>query len=164
MGRQRVIVGFSSRVKLHLSMAIELVNWFGLPNPPLADGGDGNVFVYMGGEQRRVRGDIRYAFRIHKSVKFIHERAFIHCSNLVSVEMHDDVEIIEGWAFSHCTSLRRIKLLGVRVIESGAFYHCPALEDVEFGDKLESIGGSAFEYAALRNIKMPKGTIGDCAF
>ena len=39
--------------------------------------GDGNVFVYMGGEQRRVPGNIRYAFRIHKSVKFIHERAFV---------------------------------------------------------------------------------------
>jgi len=44
---------------------------------------------------------------------------------------------IEKWAFHECISLRRIELLGVKVIADGAFYNCSGLTDVKFGDKLE---------------------------
>ena len=102
------------------------------------DGGDDDVFVYMGGNQRVPR-NVRHV-RVHKSVKIIRRRAFMYCRKLVSIEMHDGVEIIREEAFWCCDSLKRIKLTGVRVIEERAFYACRALEDVEFGNKLKTIG------------------------
>ena len=118
------------------------------------DGGDDDVFIYMGGDQR-VPWDVTHV-RVHKSVKIIRARAFQHYTNLVSIEMHDGVEIIKYRAFFGCRSLREIKLIGVKVIEYMAFYGCTALENVEFGDKLETIGESAFQSTSLRSIKLPK--------
>ncbi len=129
------------------------------------DGGDDNIFVYMGGSvPQRLRYTITHV-RVHKSVKIITTHAFRLCRNLVSVEMHDDVEIIEGKAFYSCHSLRRIKLT-VRVIGMEAFYGCTALTEMEFGDKLETIGDSAFYCCiSLRNIKIPKiRSIGNFVF
>ncbi len=127
------------------------------------EGGNNNVFVYMGGNQRVPR-DVTHV-RVHKSVKIITARAFQQCRNLVSVEMHDGVEIIEWGAFDDCQSLRRIKLPGVRVIEGAAFFNCTALTDV-FGDKLETIGEFVFNHCtSLRIINLPKvRVIGKQAF
>ena len=129
------------------------------------EGGNDDVFVYMGGLiPQHLRETITHV-RIHKSVKIITQGAFFKCRNLVSIEMHDDVEIIENSAFYYCLSLRGIKLPGVRVIEESAFWHCEALADVDFGDKLETIGNSAFSGTALRSIKLPKvRVIGKYAF
>jgi hypothetical protein len=118
------------------------------------DGGDNDVFVYMGGDQRVPR-DVRYV-RVHKSVKVIRASAFCDCEHLVSIEMHDGVEIIEEDAFLGCRSLRSIKLPGVRVIGEMAFDECRALTEVEFGNKLDTIGREAFDRTSLRNIKIPK--------
>ncbi len=128
------------------------------------EGGNNDVFVYMGGNQR-VPMDVTHV-RIHKSVKIIPRSAFEMCRNLVSIEMHDGVEIIEEEAFQDCDTLKRIKLPGVRVIGEDAFNSCTALMDVEFGDKLETIGQYAFlGCTALRSIKLPKvRTIGVNAF
>ena len=128
------------------------------------EGGNNNVFVYMGGSQRVPR-DVTHV-RVHKSVKIITRDAFRGCRNLVSIEMHDGVEIIEAWAFCGCTSLGTIKLPGVRIIGNGAFFQCTALEDVVFGDKLETIGNEAFYCCtSLRSIKLPKiRAIGEGAF
>ena len=116
---------------------------------------DDGVFVYMGGNQRVPRNVTHV--RIHKSVKIITRRAFMHCQYLESIEMHNGVEIIEDQAFYNCISLRGIKLLGVRDIEFGAFNNCIALVDVKFGDKLDRIGEGAFENCnSLSNIKIPK--------
>ena len=121
-----------------------------------ADGGaNDDVFIYTGGDQEVPR-DVTHV-RVHKSVKIITRRAFMHCRNLVSIEMHDGVEMIEEEAFEDCTSLRGIKLLGVRVIGDSAFDSCEALEDVDFGNKLETIGKWAFlRCTSLRSIKLPK--------
>jgi hypothetical protein len=127
------------------------------------DGGNNDVFVYMGGNQRVPR-NVRYV-RIHESVKIIRARVFDGCRNLLSIEMHDGVEIIKEEAFCKCSSLRRIKLTGVRVIERCAFECCRALEDVEFGDELDTIGFNSFSYTAIRNIKLSKvRSIGKWAF
>jgi hypothetical protein len=129
------------------------------------EGGNDDVFIYMGRLiPQHLRETITHV-RIHKSVKIITERAFEDCANLVSIEMHDGVEIIEGYAFFCCRSLRGIKLTGVRVIEDDAFCECTALTDVEFGDELETIGEFAFTSTALRNVKLPKvRNVGKCAF
>jgi hypothetical protein len=128
-----------------------------------ADGGNDDVFIYMGGNQRAPRNVTH--IRIHKSVKIISAWAFNGCRNLVSIEMHDGVEIIETQAFCGCTSLIEIKLPGVRVIREWAFHNCTALESVEFGDKLDAVGFNSFSWTALRSIKIPKvRTIGNLAF
>ena len=129
------------------------------------DGGDNDVFVYMGGLiPEHLRETITHV-RIHESVKIIRRSAFQYCRNLLSVEMHDGVEIIEEYAFRHCRSLRRIKLPGVRVIRKMAFDKCTALESVEFGDELESIGQRAFNGTNLTTINLSKFRfIRVCAF
>ena len=100
-------------------------------------GGNNDVFVYMGGDQRVPR-DVTHV-RVHKSVKIIREYAFRNCINLVSIEMHDGVEIIEQLAFWYCTSLRGVKLPGVRVINTWAFANCTLLNEVEGHNKLKKI-------------------------
>ena len=128
--------------------------------------GDGDeIFVYMGGAQR-VPDLVRRA-RIHISVKIIRRGAFLHRTNLISVEFHDGIEIIEEGAFLWCISLRgSIKLLDIRIIKAEAFYNCKGLTDVEFGNKLETIERCAFyKCISLRNITMPQvRTIGGYAF
>ena len=119
----------------------------------MADDGDDNIFVYLGGEQevpRRVTHAI-----IDPSVKNVRRDAFRYRQRLVSVIFHDGVEAITTYAFCGCISLRRIKLLGVKKIGEGAFRNCTALSDVEFGDRLETIGKFAF-YGCdhLRSIKL----------
>jgi hypothetical protein len=123
----------------------------------MADNGNNNnndVFIYRGGDQEVPR-DVTHAI-VDPSVDNIRRKAFFECRHLVSLEMHDEVKIIERQAIQRCSSLRKIKLLGVRVIESSAFGGCTALEEVEFGDKLETIEDHAFATTSLRRIKIPK--------
>ncbi|KAK1737908.1 leucine-rich repeat domain-containing protein [Skeletonema marinoi] len=134
----------------------------------MADDGDNNVFVYMGGEQV-VPHDVTHVI-IDRSVKIIPERAFEHRRELVSVKFHDGVERIEKYAFRGCKSLRRLnKLAGVREVGQWAFWFCSALTEVEFDDKLEIIGSGAFrDCRSLRKIKVPSvrtieyGAFADC--
>ena len=134
----------------------------------MADGGDNNIFVYLGGNQE-VPAGVTHAV-IDPSVKTVRRRAFFCRRQLVSVVFHDGVEIIEAGAFYKCESLSgRIKLLGVREIEDNPFQHCFALSDVEFGDRLQRIGICAFYHCdSLRSIKLPsvrtvqKGAFGHC--
>ena len=119
-----------------------------------ADGGNNNIFVYLGGEQEWPDGGVTHAI-IDPSVNIVLERAFYRRRQLVSVIFHDGVEIIEDQAFNSCGSLPGIKLSGVREIGEGAFRHCFNLSDVEFGDKLETVGFGAFECCnSLRIIKI----------
>ena len=80
---------------------------------------DGEIFVYMGGDQV-VPERVRRA-RIHKSVKIVRARAFLMCTQLLSVDFHDGIEIIEEYAFHSCRSLRSVKFLGIKFIKEGAF-------------------------------------------
>ena len=128
-------------------------------------GDDGEIFVYMGGNQQ-VPDGVRRA-RIHKSVKIVRARAFYNRRQLISVEFHDGVELIEEQAFYNCRSLcGPMKLLGVKIIKQSAFQFCRELTDVEFSDKLETIELSAFNCCkALKKIGMPSvRTIGKLAF
>ena len=129
-----------------------------------AAGDDGDIFVYMGGDQQVPRG-VRRA-KIHKSVKIVRARAFQYCYHLVYVEFHDGVEIIEQFAFYCCSSLRgAVRLMGIKIIKQAAFYNT-GLTDVEFGDKLETLERSALNSCfKLKNIRIPSvETIGKFAF
>ena len=120
------------------------------------DGGDNNIFVFLGGNQEVPSRVVTHAI-IDPSVKIVRRRAFYRRYVLVSIIFHDGVEIIETEAFYNCESLSgRVKLLGVREIGYRAFDGCLALSDVEFGDRLETIGNRAFRYCnSLRSIKIP---------
>jgi hypothetical protein len=120
------------------------------------DGGDDDVFLYMGGGIPHHLKDTITHVRIDESISFVRLDAFQFCRNLVSVELHDGVDLIEEFAFNDCTSLREINLPGVRVIDHLAFSDCTALTDV-FGDKLETIGHNCFlRCTSLRNINLLK--------
>jgi hypothetical protein len=124
------------------------------------------IFVYTGGEQAVPDGVRRV--RVHRSVKIIPQMAFRfrHSRLIYYVELHDEIDIIERYAFDKCISLRRIKLLGVKVVEFRAFNNCTFLADVEFGNKLEVIEQWAFVHCnSLRSITMPSvRNIGAWAF
>lgn len=93
--------------------------------------------------------------RIHKSVKSIPARAFYYRVVLSYLEFHDEIEIIGVEAFAGCT-LRRVKLLGVKMIKEFAFSDCYDLSDVEFGDQLEKIEYRAFDRCdSLKRIGLP---------
>ena len=125
---------------------------------------NGNIFVYLGGEQE-VPFDITHAI-IDPSVNIVRRWAFEDRGRLISVIFHDGVEIIEEGAFNECVSLRGIKLLGVREIKDEAFRRCYALSDVKFGDKLERIRSGAFNSCiSLRSIKLSSlRTVSQLAF
>ena len=128
-----------------------------------ADGGDDDVFVYLGGDQE-VPMHTTHAI-IDPSVNIVRRWAFANRQQLMSVIFHDGVEIIEEYAFACCESLPSIKLLGVREIQERAFSNCYDLSGVEFGDRLETIGQYAFFNCSLRSIKIPTvGDIEDSAF
>ena len=130
----------------------------------MADG-DGDIFVYLGGEQRVPRHVVHAV--IDPSVKIVRAGAFAYRRQLVSVVFHDGVGIIEHDAFRECESLRRLKkLVGVREIGDRAFQNCVALRVTEFGDNLETVGDSSFFGCDfLSRIKMPTArNIQDWAF
>eukprot|EP00984_Skeletonema_dohrnii_P022645 scaffold11743_cov95-Skeletonema_dohrnii-CCMP3373.AAC.2 len=79
------------------------------------DGGDDDIFVYMGGDQV-VPEDVRRV-RIDKSVKKIPNWAFDCREQLIDVKFHDGIEEIGNWAFSRCYSLKSVRLLGVKLRE-----------------------------------------------
>ena len=87
----------------------------------MAEEGDDEIFVYMGGDQV-VPDDVRRV-RIDKSVKIIPREAFEHRRRLIDVEFHDGIDRIEQRAFAGCQLLRGVKLLGIKIIEAAAFYN-----------------------------------------
>ncbi len=117
-------------------------------------GGDDDIFVYTGGEQR-VPDDVR-RLRIAENVDTIAAAICIECRQLIEVEGHKKIKKIKEYAFSDCPSLRSVmKMTGLVEVEEGAFYDCCALSELDF-DKLEIIGYNAFTGCnSLRSINMP---------
>ncbi len=135
-----------------------------LLNNGVGGGGDDDVFVYTGGEQRVPR-DVKRV-RIAENVDTILAETFQECEQLIEVEGHNKLKKIEECAFWNCPSLRSLtKMQGVIEIERGAFYKCFALSEFDF-DKLEIIGENAFGYcASLTPINLPSvRRVGQCAF
>jgi hypothetical protein len=127
-------------------------------------GGDDDVFVYMGGEQR-VPHDVSRA-KIDESVDTITANAFFNRTELIEVKGHSKLKKIEHGTFQWCRRLRRLmNMNGVQEIEQWAFNGCEALSDMEF-DKLEIIGGGAFSSCkSLRSINLPSiRRVEQCAF
>eukprot|EP00985_Skeletonema_marinoi_P006813 scaffold2992_cov103-Skeletonema_marinoi.AAC.3 len=131
----------------------------------MAEEEDGEVFVYMGGDQV-VPIDVRRV-RIDKSVKIIPEDAFQGRRRLIDVEFHDGVTIIEDRAFHCCVSLRGVKLLGVKIIEYGAFANLAGCLMWNLASSWKKLKRYAFDGCEeLTDLELPDGleTIEQCAF
>ena len=128
--------------------------------------GDDNFmrYVYRGGVSESIPREATHII-VAEDVTIIHERAFFRHPNIVEVICHDKVEKIGEEAFCECPSLRRVIMLGVKIIEDMAFFSCETLEDMECG-KLEIIGRYAFgSCPSLRSVDLPSAKIiGDEAF
>lgn len=74
------------------------------------------------------------------SINCIPENAFIHCSNLQSIEIPNGVETISRNAFNGCISLKNIEFpTSVKTIKQGAFLHC-TLHALEISNNIKEIG------------------------
>ena len=130
----------------------------------LLNDGEGDIFVYTGGDQE-VPHDVRRA-KIDESVDTILARAFYMRTELIEVVGHNKLKKIEHSAFNNCLSLKRLmKMTGVKEIENHAFLDCEALSDAEFVN-LEIVGRGAFGWCkSLKFINMPSvRRVGVCAF
>jgi hypothetical protein len=128
-------------------------------------GGDEDIFVYTGGEQRVPR-DVKRV-RIAENVDTIPANTFEGCEHLIEVEGHNRLKKVEEYVFHSCYRLRRVtKMAGVIEIGNGAFEYCHPLSEIDF-DKLEIIGNHALYYCekSLESVNMPSvRIIGDGAF
>jgi hypothetical protein len=145
-----------SNVKSDRAVAIMMADNQLLNDNDNGDGGvgdDGDIFVYVGGEQQVPR-DVKRV-RIAENIDIILEGRFDGCEQLIEVEGHNKLKIIKEYAFYGCYSLRSAtKMQGLIEIEACAFYNCYALSEMEF-DKLEIIDNLAFCGSSLRSINMP---------
>eukprot|EP00984_Skeletonema_dohrnii_P016761 scaffold7499_cov81-Skeletonema_dohrnii-CCMP3373.AAC.3 len=98
--------------------------------------------------------------RIDESLTVIPALSFSGHPSIEEVDCHDRVKTVKEHAFFYyCRSLRRVIILGVKVVEWEAFYCCAALTDVECG-KLEIIGRCAFGGCeSLGSIILPSAKI-----
>lgn len=75
----------------------------------------------------------------------IHDFAFYHNFNLLSVVIPDNVTGIGNYAFSTCLALEIVNISnGVKYIGDRAFYGCTAIKNIIIPGGVESIGSHAF--------------------
>ena len=121
----------------------------------MADVGDNNFmrYIYRGEEGEVIPREATH-ITVAEGVTFVRAQAFEEHRKIVEVICHDKVEKIEEEAFRCCPNLRRVIMLGVKIVEMMAFEDCDALTDVECS-KLEIIGSEAFsDCSSLRRINL----------
>ncbi|MCM1440967.1 MAG: leucine-rich repeat domain-containing protein [Roseburia sp.] len=129
---------------------------------------------YNGYPVTRIGADCCKGSEIQKAVitdniKYIGNRSFNGCSNLVEVKIQGNnlIEIGE-YAFGGCTNLTNITIPnGVTSIDQYAFYECTGLKSITILSGVISIGLSAFEYCTgLTSVIIQDSVakIGDWAF
>ena len=112
---------------------------------------------------------------ILKACNTIEQRAFVNCTNLISVGETASVISIGYSAFENCSNLTKVDLPKITTIESSAFegtglkdITLPATEEIKSSafrncsnltkvdlPKVTTIGGSAFEGTGLKDITLP---------
>ncbi len=86
--------------------------------------------------------------------------AFLNCTSLWSVEIPSEVTMIGKKAFEGCKSLRRVDILGDKIVTIGseAFMNCESLEDITIPDEVVEIATHTFDGCkSLRNINFGTG-------
>ncbi len=126
----------------------------------MADVGGNNFmrYIYRGEEGEEIPREATH-ITVAAGVTFVRARAFQEHPNIVEIICHDKVEKIEHCAFLGCPLLRRVIMLGVKIVQWDAFFQCTALTDVECG-KLEIIDEGAFGTCkSLGSINLPSARI-----
>ena len=102
------------------------------------------------------------------TVKSIGDEAFIHCSELTSINIPEGLTEIGSSAFKGCSGLTSINIPeGVTIIGSSAFSGCSGLTSINIPEGVTEIGGSAFAFCSgLTSINIPESVtyIGISAF
>ncbi|HBN06405.1 MAG TPA: hypothetical protein DD434_11560 [Bacteroidales bacterium] len=93
------------------------------------------------------------------TVRSIGDRAFYHCTNLLSVNIPNSVIEIGNYAFYHCIGLESVNIPNsVRYISDAAFENCTVLESIIIPNSVTSIGAKAFySCRSLTSIAIPNG-------
>ncbi len=83
---------------------------------------------------------------INENTKFICDKAFESCINLISISIPNSVINIGAYAFKNCTSLNTVILSdNLTKLNVGVFTGCTELSNVTFPDSLDAICKYAFE-------------------
>ena len=105
---------------------------------------------------------------IPESVTTIGKRAFLGCSGLTSVTIPESVTSIGNGAFQDCSSLTSIEIPNrVTSIGEFVFYGCSGLTSVTIPESVTSIGNYAFQNCyGLTSVTIPESvtSIGNAAF
>lgn len=86
--------------------------------------------------------------------------AFLNCTSLWSVEIPSEVTMIGKKAFEGCKSLRRVDILGNKIVTIGseAFLNCESLEEIVIPDEVVELAVYTFSGCkSLRNIEFGAG-------
>ena len=89
----------------------------------------------------------------------ISDYAFMHCSNLMSINISDGITSIGDYAFRDCSNLTSINISdGITSIGDYAFCDCSNLTSINIPNGVTSIGNSAFKScSSLTSINIPDG-------
>lgn len=107
-------------------------------------------------------------FKYFTGIEDLAERAFLECSNLVSIELPASITYIGKNAFTDCINLERIIMpSSIRIIDDAAFARCRNLILNKLPDNIVKMGESVFAYCnKLKLTKLPSRllSIGNWAF
>jgi len=116
------------------------------------------LYIYQGLDNERVPKDVTHVI-VDNSVAIIKAKAFMNCTQLVSVIMGDHVKIIEMFAFFGCCVLRFIRFSKtLAYIGNLGFWGCESLEVLFLPSTVRSIEYEAFVHCqSLRLLILPNG-------
>ncbi|MBR6170424.1 MAG: leucine-rich repeat domain-containing protein [Bacteroidaceae bacterium] len=155
------IIEFSNETRVIDENAFDGTAWY----TNLPDG-----IVYAGKVAYKYKGVMpsNTSISIKEGTLGISNKAFISCSELVSVYIPSSVTSIGRAAFANCSKLSSIEIPeGITVINESTFYGCSRLTSVTLPQTLTSIEKKAFYLCiSLSFISIPEGTesIGESAF
>lgn len=114
------------------------------------------LHIYQGLDNEKVPKDVTHVI-VDNSVAIIKAKAFMNCTQLVSVIMSDQVKIIEMFAFFGCCVLRFIRLSNtLAYIGNLGFWGCESLEALFLPSTVRSIEYEAFVHCrSLRLLILP---------
>ena len=124
--------------------------------------------LYIGNHLIEAKTSLNGSYIIKENTKYINERAFSDCSELISITIPDSLTIIGWYAFYGCSSLKTITIPdSVTNIGWYAFSNCSSLKTITIPDSVTRIEDETFSNCSiLTSIIIPDSvtSIGSLAF